>query len=141
MQFQFLGPRKFSTKVEGIIFLFYKKYFISFGHSFFFEGPQAELLSTTPSDVKYPEVWKFLSELKLEKEDRENYYEKLIAAKLTTTEKIFLLKREDWKELKIPLGDVLLIEEALEELMKGVTFPKTFNLKREYSITKSLQQV
>ena len=36
MQFQFLGPRKFSTKVEGIIFLFYKKYFISFGHSFFF---------------------------------------------------------------------------------------------------------
>ena len=41
--------------------------------SFFFdEDPQAKL-STTPSDVKYPEVWKFLSELKLER-----YYEKLV---------------------------------------------------------------
>ena len=129
MQFQFLGSRKFSNKVEGMSFLRYIKIFHFFWSFFFFKGPQAELLSTTSSDVKYPEVWKFLSQLKLER-----YYEKLVEeAGCQTIDDILRLDGailEKIGVLPVPAKKIL---EAVEELKKGVTFPKTFNLKSTQS--------
>ena len=84
--------------------------------SFFFdEDPQAELLSITPSEVKYPEVWNFLSELKLER-----YYEKLVEEAYYTTEELLMLQESRLEKLRIPMAHRDKILEAVEELKKRV---------------------
>ena len=71
-------------------------------------------------------MWKFLSELKLER-----YYEKLVEeAGCQTIDDILRMDGtilEKIGVLPVPAKKIL---EAVEELKKGVTFPKTFNLTR-----------